>query len=132
MTPRSVAIQGALAFVALILAYTTWQRGPELFAGETFILDITKNDLEKVRYEDQEGKSWSELAKAKDDDGTFVTVRMSGYDNTKVGLPSGHPGIPLKLPERLVLGNESAQRLFERFSPMRAQRALGVLDPNMS
>jgi hypothetical protein len=132
MTPRSVAIQGALAFVALIFAYTTWQRGPELFAGETFILDITKNDLEKVRYEDQEGKSWSELAKAKDDDGTFVTVRMSGFDNTGAGLPSGHPGIPLKQPERLVRGNDSAQRLFDRFAPMRAQRALGVLDPSMS
>ncbi|HEY0708097.1 MAG TPA: hypothetical protein VGG33_14935 [Polyangia bacterium] len=133
MTPRSVAIQGALAFVALILAYTTWQRGPELVAGETFILDVTKNDLEKVRFEDQEGKgSWSELAKGKDNDGTYVTVRMSGYDNTGVGLPSGHPGIPLKLPERLVRGNDSAQRLFDRFSPMRAQRALGVLDPAMS
>jgi hypothetical protein len=129
MTPRSVAIQGGLAFVALVAAYTTWQRAPELSDGEVFIVDVTKNDLEKVRFEDTEGKSWAELSRAKDNDGSFVTVKLSGYDNTGVGLPSGHPGIPMKLPDRLVRGNEGAGRLFERFSPLRASRALGVLDP---
>ena len=131
MTPRSVAIQGGLAFLALVLAYTTWQRSPELQAGEVFVLDSTKNDLEKIRFEDTESKSWSELAKGKDADGSFISVRLSGYDNTGVGLPSGHPGIALKQAERLVRGNETAGRLFERFAPLRAQRALGVLDPAM-
>lgn len=131
MTPRSVAVQGGLALLALILAYTTWQRSPELQAGEVFIIEGTKNDLEKVRFEDNESKSWSELGKAKDNDGTFVTVRLSGYDNTGTPLPSGHPGIALKQPERLIRGNEAATRLFERFAPLRAQRALGVLDPAM-
>jgi hypothetical protein len=131
MTPRSVALQGGLAFLALILAYTTWQRSPELQTGEVFVIDSTKNDLEKIRFEDSESKTWSEVAKAKDADGTFISLRLSGYDNTGAGLPSGHPGIALKQPERLVRGNETANRLFERFAPLRAQRSLGVLDPSM-
>jgi hypothetical protein len=128
MSPRSVAIQAGLAVLALVLAYATWQRPPERQAGEVFVLDITKNDLEKVRFEDQEAKSWSELARGKDDEGSFITVRLSGFDSTGVAMPAGHPGIALKQPERLIRGNESSERLFERFAPLRAQRALGVLD----
>jgi hypothetical protein len=128
VTGRSVAIQGGLALLVLILAYTTWQRPPEKQAGEVFVLDLTKNDLDKVRFEDQEAKSWAELAKGKDDEGTFITLRLSGFDSTGAALPSGHPGIALKQPERLVRANETAQKLFERFAPLRAQRSLGVLD----
>jgi hypothetical protein len=128
MTGRGVAIQGGLALLALGLAYTTWQRSPELSDDEVFILSITKNDLEKVRYEDTEFKSWTELGKGKDDQGSYVTVRLSGYDNSGMALPSGHPGIALKQPERLVRANEAGARLFERFAPLRAARALGVLD----
>jgi hypothetical protein len=123
-----VAIQGGLALLALLLAYTTWQRPPEKMAGEVFVLDITKNDLDKVRFEDQEAKSWAELAKGKDEDGTFITLRLSGFDSTGSALPSGHPGIVLKQPERLIRANDSGSKLFERFAPLRAQRSLGVLD----
>ena len=63
MSNRSVIIQAALAALALLFAYATWQREPELTAGEVFVLDVTKNDLQKVRFEDQESKSWAELAK---------------------------------------------------------------------
>jgi hypothetical protein len=128
MTGRAVALQGGLAAAALVAAYLTWQRQPELAAGEVFVLDITKNDLEKVRYDDEQFKNWSELTKGKDADGSFVYLQLSGYDSTGVPLPAGHPGIPLKVPERLVRGNETAFRLFEKFAPMRAYRALGVLD----
>jgi hypothetical protein len=128
MTGRSVGIQGALAIVALAAAYVTWQRGPELDQGEVFIWDLTRNDLEKVRYEDEEIKFFTELTKGKDKDGPFVQVRLSGHDLTNVGLPAGHPGVILKAPERLVRGNESASRLVERFTPFRAVRALGTLD----
>jgi hypothetical protein len=128
VTGRSVAIQGGLAFLVLVLAYTTWQRPPEKQAGEVIVLDITKNDLDKVRFEDQEAKSWSELARGKDDEGSFITMRLSGFDSTGAALPSGHPGIALKQPERLIRANETGQKLFERFTPLRGQRSLGVLD----
>ena len=128
MTGRAVAVQGGVAVIALIAAYGTWQRAPELGTGEVFVLDLTKNDLDKVRFEDLEAKSWSELTKGKDSEGSFVQLRTSGYDSTGVALPSGHPGIALKMPERLVRANEAGERIFERFAPLRASRALGVLD----
>jgi hypothetical protein len=128
MTGRAVAIQGGLALGALLLAYTTWQRPSESSSSNVFILDLTKNDLEKIRFEDTDGKTWSELTRGEDKDGSFVYVRLSGYDSTDVALPGGHPGVQLKMPERVVRGNESAQRLFERFTPLRASRALGALD----
>jgi hypothetical protein len=40
--------------------------------------------------------------------------------------------VVLKMPERLVRGSETAQRLFEKFGPLRGKRALGVLDANKS
>ena len=66
MNSRAVAIQGGLAVAALAAAYHTWQRDPEQSSGDALVLDITKNDLEKVRYEDQEAKTWAELSKGKD------------------------------------------------------------------
>jgi hypothetical protein len=128
MSSRSVMIQGALAALAMLFAYATWQRQPELTAGEVFVLDLTKNDLQKVRFEDQEAKTWNELTKERDASGNFVTVRLSGYDNTSSAMPAGHPGVVLKMPERLVRGSETAQRLFDKFAPLRGKRALGVLD----
>lgn len=128
MTGRSVVLQGALALVALGLAYLTWQREPEMEQGEVFVWDVTRNDLEKIRYDDPEVKYFTELTKGKDREGMFVELRLSGHDLSDVGLPSGHPGVIMKAPERLVRGNDTASRLFERFSPLRASRALGTLD----
>ncbi len=128
MTGRAVAVQGGLALGALLLAYTTWQRPTESSSSAVYVLELTRNDLEKVRFDDTDGKSWSELTKGEDKDGSFVYVHISGYDSTDVALPGGHPGVQLKMPDRMVRGNETAQRLFERFTPMRASRALGVLD----
>jgi hypothetical protein len=128
MNSRAVVTQGALAVAGLAAAYVTWQRQPELAAGEAFALDIGKGDLEKIRYEDAEFKSWSELSRDKDPNGPFISLQMSGSDASGVAMPSGHPSVPVKIPQRLVRGNESAQRLFERFAPLRATRALGVLD----
>jgi hypothetical protein len=128
MSSRSVIIQGALAMLAMLFAYATWQREPELITGEVFVLELTKNDLQKVRFEDQEAKTWNELSKDRDSTGTFVTLRLSGYDNTSSSMPAGHPGVVLKMPERLVRGSETAQRLFDKFAPLRGKRALGVLD----
>lgn len=129
MNSRSVAVQGGLALAGLIAAYFTWQRPPELVAGEVFAVDIGKDDLEKIRYEDQETKSFAELIREKDDQGLAVSVHLSGSDATGIPMPSGHPAVPIKVPERLVRGNESALQLFGRVAPLRATRSLGALDP---
>jgi hypothetical protein len=128
MNSRAVVTQGALAVAGLAAAYITWQRQPELQAGEAFALDIGKGDLEKVRYEDGDYKSWAELARDKDASGPFITLHMSGSDASGVPMPAAHPSVPIKIPERLVRGNESAERLFDKFAPLRATRALGALD----
>jgi hypothetical protein len=128
MNRRSVLVQGGLAGAGLLAAYLTWQRAPELDRGETILVDVTKNDLEKVRYENEEWKSFAELTKGKDANGPFTYLRLSGHDASDVPIPAGHPAIQVKVPERLVRGNETAQRLFERFAPLRAHRSLGQLD----
>jgi len=76
MTIRQVAVQGGLALGALVLAYATWQRGPELAADEVFVVDIGRNDLVSVRFEDQEKSTWVELGHASDKSGPFISVRL--------------------------------------------------------
>lgn len=130
MTRRATAIQAVMAAVGLLAAYLTWQRAPELERGESYVLDATTNDVAKVRFEDEAGV-WTELSKGADDGGSFVYVRLSGSDPKDVALPSGHPMVQMKWPERLVRGNEASSKLFERFAPLRATRALGQLDANL-
>jgi hypothetical protein len=118
MNARAVAVQGGLALVGLAAAYLTWQRQPELQAGESFILDITKNELQKVVFTDDFNKSRVELAPTSDEIGSYVSVLLTRPETEK-GKPE---------PQVLLRGNEAAKTLFERFAPLRAIRALGVLD----
>jgi hypothetical protein len=116
MRARGAAIQGGLAALGLVVAYGTWQREPEKAAGEAIVVEASKNDLTKVRFED--GAKWVELDARKDpatESGNAVWLRVS-----KTEAP--------KAPEREVRGNDGATRLFERFAPLRATRALGTLD----
>ncbi len=126
MNGKAVALQGGLALVGMAAAYVTWQRQPELQAGEVFVLDITKSDLETIRFDDEEAKSWVELQRASDDNGSFVALRLSGHEapETKATAPAPEAGKP----ERVVRGSDAAKALYERFAPLRATRALGVLD----
>ncbi len=52
-------IQGALAVVGLGAAYATWQREPEKVAGEVVVVEATKAEVTRVRFEDDKG--WVEL-----------------------------------------------------------------------
>ncbi|MSP59351.1 MAG: DUF4340 domain-containing protein [Myxococcales bacterium] len=108
MRARGAAIQGGLATVGLVLAYTTWQREPERAPGEVVVLEATQNEIAKVRYE--EGAKWVELEKRADG----VWLRTS-------------PKEPPKTPERELHGNENADKLLGKFAPLRASRALGVM-----
>lgn len=125
MKPRQVLVQAALALGALTLAYFTWQRGPELAADEVIALDIAKNDLVGVRFEDQEKGTWVELGHASDANGAYVSVRLGPEDKPANAKEPNSAG---KLPERLVRGNDAAEKLVASFSPLRANRGLGTLD----
>ena len=127
MTGKGVALQGGLALLGLAAAYLTWQRQPELQSGEVFVLDITKNELETLRFDDEDAKTWTELQPSSDENGSFVTLRLSGREAPAVKTTTPAP-TPKSTPERLVRGSDTAKTLYERFAPLRATRALGVLD----
>ncbi len=119
-------VQAGLAMAALALAYFAWQRGPELAADEVFALDATKNDLESVRFDDQEKSTWVELGRSTDETGPIVTVHLGPQAKSTAGKT---PAVDeAKTPDRLVRGSEAAEKLFSSFAPLRASRSLGVLD----
>jgi hypothetical protein len=140
MTLRQVLVQAGLATGALILAYFTWQRAPELAPDEALALDIAKNDLVSARFDDPEKNTWVELGRSADENGPFVTVHLSPQDkpgSAKVPDKTKTPDKPeaktpdkpeAKTPDRLVRGSEAAEKLFASFTPLRANRSLGVLD----
>ncbi len=120
MNGRALAVQGGLALAGLVAAYLTWQRQPEMQEGEVFVLDVTKNELQAVRFDDAENKTWAELDRAKDARGAYVNLHVSAR-------PEGPQKQPAA-PERRLRGNETALRALERFAPLTALRTLGVLD----
>ena len=99
MTFRQVATQGGLALAALVAAYFTWQRSPELAPDEVVVVEAGKNDLVRARFDDQEKHTWVELSRSADDAGPFVNVHlgpqeqaMSGKgDKGDKGDKGGHP-----------------------------------------
>jgi len=133
MTARGAAIQGTLALTALLAAYATWQRQPDkAAAGDVVVLDIGRNDLERVRYQDgpksvdlerrNEGSEkglWLHLA-------TRETPSDGGTGAPDAGVVAVAP--EPKVPEREVRGNDQAEKVFDKFTPLRASRSLGVLD----
>jgi hypothetical protein len=124
VTNRQLGAQAALALLGLSAAYLTWQRGPDLEPGEVFVVDMGRGELTGVRFEDQEKSTWVELSMTSDQTGSFVSVRLSPQEKV---LP-GKDKAMTKTPERLVRGSEAAATLFRSFTPLRASRALGVLD----
>ncbi|HEX2572616.1 MAG TPA: hypothetical protein VH877_23915 [Polyangia bacterium] len=113
MRARGTAIQGTLAAIGLLTAYSTWQREATVDTpGEAVVVSASSSDLQKVHYDD--GKGWMELERHTGDDG--VWLRLSAK---QVG--------PTQTPERLVRGSGEAEKLFKRFAPLEAARSLGVL-----
>ena len=118
MKAPGAGVQVGLAAVGLVVAYTTWQREPERKAGEVVVIEASLGDLDKLRYEDASGKEpkWVELERRKEADGPHPWMRISARPEQKQ-------------PERELRGNESAQKLFDKFAPLKGSRALGVLPP---
>jgi hypothetical protein len=118
MKTQAAAVQGGLAALGLIAAYTTWQREPERKAGEVVVVSASQGDVQKVRYEDASSTppKWVELEPRKEPDGPRAWLRVSARGDAKTTTP-----------ERELRGNESATKVLEKFAPLKATRALGVL-----
>jgi hypothetical protein len=125
MTSRQVAVQGGLALAALALAYFTWQRNPELAPDEVFVVDIARSDLKSARFDDLEKSTWVELGRSSDESGSFILVHLGPQEPTASGKTKAAE--TSKTPDRLVRGNEAAEKLFASFAPLRASRSLGIL-----
>jgi len=132
MTFRQVATQGGLAVAALVAAYLTWQRSPELAPDEVVVVDAAKNDLVSARFDDQEKHTWVELSRSADDAGPFITAHLGPQEQAMPGKgDKGDKGdkdvAPKKTPERLVRGSDAADKLFASLAPLRGTRSLGNL-----
>ncbi len=133
MKSRGATIQGALALTGLVAAYATWQREPDRAVGsEVVVLDLGRGDLERVRYDD--GSKWLELQRRASDANPSVSLRLG---SRPTAAPDGGAppdgGVALASAkqatlDREVIGNDAADKLLEKFTPLRAARALGVLD----
>ncbi|HEY5282980.1 MAG TPA: DUF4340 domain-containing protein, partial [Polyangia bacterium] len=130
MTSRQLAVQGGLALATLALAYFTWQRNPELASDEVFVVDIAKGDLKSARFDDSEKSTWVELGRSSDGSGSFIMVHLGPQEpaaSAKTKAAETKAAETSKTPDRLVRGNEAAEKLFASFAPLRASRSLGIL-----
>jgi hypothetical protein len=118
MKTQAAAVQGGLAALGLIAAYTTWQREPERKAGESVVVSASMGDLQKIRYEDSSvmPPKWVELEPRKEPDGVRAWLKVSARTDKKMTIP-----------ERTLRGSEASTKVLEKFTPLKASRALGVL-----
>ena len=135
MKAKSAAIQGALAGVALLAAFATWQRAPEApgAGNEVVALDLGKSDLLAVRLRTPEATV--EVKR----DGEVVWVHSAPVPKpppapaadagtaADAGVPPFTP--PPPPPPRDMKGNDLAEKALQKFAPMRALRSLGKLPP---
>jgi hypothetical protein len=130
-------IQGALALGGLLVAYATWQR-PEETPGEAVIVDLSRGDLISIRYDD--ATHWAEMKRSQEPGGsTWIRygtrepppASTDGGASPDGGLFATPPPTPQpKIADREVRGSEAGDKLFEKFEPFKASRALGALDPD--
>ncbi|AGC43003.1 hypothetical protein MYSTI_01671 [Myxococcus stipitatus DSM 14675] len=135
MKARDLALQGALAAVALVAAYLVWQRAPSGAPGDVTVVELPSRALDRVRFEDE--ARFVELFRD-DKDRDLLWVRLGfkpakpmAPEATDGGAAAGDGGAVAAVappPPRELRANEVAQKLFPRFAPLRATRSLGVLD----
>jgi hypothetical protein len=110
MNARAVVLQVALAAVGLLAAFLVWQREPEGLPGEVTVLDVPRQALQRVRYEDATRS---------------VELYRDAQDEKRLWVRLG--GKP-PAPPRELRGNETAENLFASLAPLKGTRTLGELD----
>ncbi len=130
MKVRDLALQGALAAAALLAAFVVWQREPSAGPGEVTVVDAPVRALDSIRYED-DSRFVDVFRDASARDRLWVRL---GHKATKIGsagaqdTDAGTVATTEPLPPRELRGNDVADKVFSRFAPLRAMRALGELD----
>jgi hypothetical protein len=129
VTGRAAALQGGLAALGLLAAHLTWQREPERAPGEVTVIDASKADVARVRWDDEENI----LGLERRTEGGEPVVWLHLEEKPKPVLPAKQgaptpPPTPPSTPPRDVRGNADALKLADRFSPLVSPRAFGVLE----
>jgi hypothetical protein len=153
---RGAALQGAIAAGALALAAVTWLRGPDTNTpASVTVVDLPAGTVQRVVWDD--GSHLVEVQRLPSG-GTGVSVRIArspsllpvdaGADGgarpgplVDAGAPTWKPDagtradggvsaidIAPPAPDRELLGNETAEKLLDSFSPFTAARTLGTPD----
>lgn len=150
MRAKSALVHASLAALGLAAAYVTWQRPKETRTDDqVVVVDAAKKSIEKIRYED--GTRWMELTrKVEGEPVVWVTQGMfeeklkaaaappdaGVVDAGFIALPDGGvlarpppppPPPPVVVPTRTMRGSERADKVFDKFAPLVASRALGKL-----
>jgi hypothetical protein len=131
-------LQGGLAALGLLTAHFTWQREPERAPGDVTVIDVGKNDLGPVRYEDDKMVVDLQRRREGGEDGVWLHLvekppaKPEPKPDAKADPAAGkmtppEPPVP-ETPPRDVRGNEAATKALEQFAPLRSPRAFGVLD----
>jgi hypothetical protein len=141
VTGRAAALQGGLAALGLLAANFTWQREPERAPGDVTVIDVGKNDLGPVRYEDDKVVVDLQRRREGGDDGVWLHVvekppakpeppKEAKNDPAAGKISAPEPPPPEVPPPRDIRGNDAAGKALEQFAPLRSPRAFGVLDTN--
>ncbi len=141
MKARGAAVMGSLAAVTLGVAYVTWQRPKETKTDAIItVLDASKTSLEKIHYED--GTRFVDITRTTGDGDPVVWLKqgfMAGktpsYDAGSIdagmfpdgGMKPLPPPPAPPPPTRELRAGEKAEKTWEKFAPLEAVRALGVL-----
>jgi hypothetical protein len=129
VTGRSAAIQGGLAALGLLAAQLTWTREPERAPGEATVIDASKADVARVRFEDDDNVLGLERRSEAGEPTAWLHLepKAKKVAPAKQGDPPPPP-TPPSAPPRDVRGNADALRLLDKFSPLVSPRAFGVID----
>jgi hypothetical protein len=129
VTGRSAALQGGLAALGLLAAHLTWQREPERAPGEATVVDASKADVARVRFEDDENILGLERRTEGGEPAVWLHLEPKPEQRqpAKQGDPMPPP-VPPATPPRDVRGNADALKLLDRFSPLVSPRAFGVIE----
>jgi hypothetical protein len=143
VTGRSAASQGGLAALGLLAAYLTWQREPERAPGEVTVIDASKADVSRVRFEDDDGILVLERRSEGGEPGIELHLEPKVKDATKGAAKDSTKGAAkdskakapdpaktdeLPTPPRELHGNADALKLADRFTPLVSPRGFGVVD----
>jgi hypothetical protein len=136
VTGRSAAIQGGLAALGLLAAHLTWQREPERGPGEAVVIDASKSDVTRIRYEDADNVLGLERMTENGEPGVWVHIEPKApapkkadakSSDAKASKASEAKTTP-PAPPRDVRGNADALKLADRFAPLVSPRAFGALE----